>query len=79
MTRVLNFFYLKYFAKLLFICVNGNNKKIVIDDAIKGYLNNIYYREILGMKAGIIFINYEFRIMNYETEYRQQILLRLRS
>ena len=38
-----------------------NNKKIVINDAIEGYLNNIYYREILGMKAGIIFISYEFR------------------
>ena len=36
-----------------------NNKKIVINDAIEGYLKNIYYREILGMKAGIIFINYE--------------------
>ena len=37
------------------------NKKIVIDDAIKGYMNNMFYREILGMKAGILFINYEFR------------------
>ena len=38
-----------------------NNKKIVIDDAIEGYMKNVYYREILGMKAAILFINYEFR------------------
>ena len=38
-----------------------NNKKIVIDDAIEGYMKNAYYREILGMKAAILFINYEFR------------------
>jgi len=38
-----------------------NNKKIEIKDAIDGYLNNIYYRNILGLKAGIIFISYEFR------------------
>ena len=47
-----------------------NNKKIVINDAIQGYLKNIYYREILGMKAGIIFINYEFR--NEIAEYLRE-------
>lgn len=47
-----------------------NNKKIVINDAIEGYLNNIYYREILGMKAAIIFINYEFR--NELAEYLRE-------
>ena len=47
-----------------------NNKKIVIKDAIEGYLNNIYYREILGMKAAIIFINYEFR--NELAEYLKE-------
>ena len=47
-----------------------NNKKIVITDAIEGYLNNIYYREILGMKAAIIFINYEFR--NELAEYLRE-------
>lgn len=47
-----------------------NNKKLVINDAIEGYLKNIYYREILGMKAGIIFINYEFR--NELAEYLRE-------
>jgi len=47
-----------------------NNKKIVINDAIQGYLKNIYYRKILGMKAGIIFINYEFR--NEIAEYLRE-------
>ena len=46
------------------------NKKLVINDAIEGYLKNIYYREILGMKAGIIFINYEFR--NEIAEYLRE-------
>lgn len=47
-----------------------NNKKLVINDAIEGYLKNIHYREILGMKAGIIFINYEFR--NEIAEYLRE-------
>ena len=47
-----------------------NNKKIVINDAIKNYLNKIYYRNILGLKAGIIFINYEFR--NELAEYLRE-------
>ena len=47
-----------------------NNKKLVINDAIEGYLKNIYYREILGMKAAIIFINYEFR--NEIAEYLRE-------
>ena len=47
-----------------------NNKKLVINDTIEGYLKNIYYREILGMKAGIIFINYEFR--NEIAEYLRE-------
>lgn len=38
-----------------------NNKKLEINDANKEYLKNIYEREILGLKAGIIFINYEHR------------------
>jgi len=37
------------------------NKKIEIKDAMEEYVNKIYYKEILGLKAGIIFINYEFR------------------
>ena len=28
---------------------------------LEGYKKNIYFREILGMKAGILFISYEFR------------------
>ena len=47
-----------------------NNKKIVINDAIEGYLKQIHYREILGMKAAIIFINYEFR--NEIAEYLRE-------
>jgi len=47
-----------------------NNKKIVINDAIEGYLQKMYYREILGMKAAIIFINYEFR--NEFAEYLRE-------
>ena len=44
--------------------------KVVISDAIEGYLNNIHHREILDMKAGIVFINYEFR--NELAEYLRE-------
>ena len=47
-----------------------NSKKLVINDTIQGYLKNIHYREILGMKAGIIFIDYEFR--NEIAEYLRE-------
>ena len=47
-----------------------SNKKVVISDAIEGYLNNIHHREILDMKAGIVFINYEFR--NELAEYLRE-------
>lgn len=47
-----------------------NNKKLEIKDTIEGYLKNIYYREILGLKAGILFINYEFR--NEIAEYLRE-------
>lgn len=52
-----------------------NNKKLEINDAIQEYLKNIYYREILGLKAGIIFINYEFRneIAEYIRENKYDI------
>ena len=46
------------------------NKKIEIKDAIEGYLKNIYYREILDFKAGIIFINYQYR--NEIAEYLRE-------
>ncbi len=47
-----------------------NNQKTVIADAIEGYLKNIHTREILGMKAGIVFISYEFR--NELAEYLRE-------
>ncbi len=47
-----------------------SNKKVVIDDAIAGYLKSIHRREILGMKAGIVFISYEFR--NELAEYLRE-------
>ena len=47
-----------------------DNKKIEISSAVEEYLNKIYYREILGLKAGIIFINYEYR--NELAEYLRE-------
>ena len=41
-----------------------------INDAIEEYLKKIYYRDILNLKAGIIFINYEFR--NEIAEYLRE-------
>lgn len=51
------------------------NKKLEINDAIAGYLNNIYHRELLGYKAGIIFINYQHRneIAEYLREHQYPI------
>ena len=71
----INFMYKKLINEKIFNFNNIetvliNNKKIVINDAIEGYLKNIYYREVLGMKAGIIFINYEFR--NEIAEYLRE-------
>ena len=50
-----------------------NNKKLEIKDAIDEYLKNIYYRKILGLKAGILFISYEFR--NEIAEYLRENIL----
>lgn len=47
-----------------------NNKKLQIEIAIKEYLDNIYYREIKGLKAGILFITYEHR--NEIAEYLRE-------
>ena len=47
-----------------------NNKKTQIDIAINEYLDNIYYREINGLKAGILFITYEHR--NEIAEYLRE-------
>ena len=38
-----------------------DNKKIEISEAVEEYLDKIYYKNILDSKAGIIFINYEYR------------------
>lgn len=38
-----------------------NNKKLEINDAMEEYIKKIHYRNILDLKAGILFINYEFR------------------
>lgn len=38
-----------------------NNRKELIKEKNEFYSNRIIYKEILGMKAGIIFITYEFR------------------
>lgn len=38
-----------------------NNKLEQIDEMMKDYSEKIFYREILGMKAGIVFIDYEYR------------------
>ena len=37
------------------------NKKDEIAEVIKEYMNQIYYRTILGLKAGILFIDYQYR------------------
>ena len=38
-----------------------DNRKALIDEKNKFYSDRIIYKEILGMKAGIVFITYEFR------------------
>ena len=47
------------FTKIESILIN--NKKIEINNTIKEYLKNIHYKNILGLKGAIFFINYEFR------------------
>lgn len=47
-----------------------NNKKIEISEAVEEYLDKIYYKNILDLKAGIIFINYEYR--NELAEYLRE-------
>lgn len=37
------------------------NKKKQIEETVKSYAKKIYYREILELKAGIVFIDYEYR------------------
>ena len=52
-----------------------SNKKIEIEEVIKEYLKEIYYRDILDLKAGIIFIDYEYRneIAEYLREHKFDI------
>ena len=38
-----------------------NNKKREIDEVISEYMKKMYYKEILGLKAGILFIDYQYR------------------
>ena len=47
-----------------------DNKKIEISEAVEEYLDRIYYKNILDLKAGIIFINYEYR--NELAEYLRE-------
>ena len=47
-----------------------DNKKIEISEAVEEYLDKIYYKNILDLKAGIIFINYEYR--NELAEYLRE-------
>ena len=47
-----------------------DNKKIEISEAVEEYLDKIYYKTILDLKAGIIFINYEYR--NELAEYLRE-------
>ena len=47
-----------------------NNKKIEISEVVEEYLDKIYYKNILDLKAGIIFINYEYR--NELAEYLRE-------
>lgn len=37
------------------------NKKLQVKEKLTNYAKNIYYKEILGLKAGIVFIDYEYR------------------
>ena len=54
-----------------------------VEDKVKIYANNIYYKEILGLKAGIVFITYEYRNElaeyfkenNYDMDFAMMIAL----
>lgn len=38
-----------------------NNKKCQVEEKVANYASKIYYEEIFGLKAGIVFIDYEYR------------------
>ena len=47
------------FSDLELSLINNKNKQI--KDKLQSYANNIIYRNVLGLKAGIVFIDYEYR------------------
>ncbi len=47
-----------------------SNKIQQVEEKLSNYANKVYYKEILGLKAGIVFIDYEYR--NDLTEYFRQ-------
>ncbi len=47
-----------------------NNKKEQVNEKLSNYANKVYYKEIFGLKAGIVFIDYEYR--NDLTEFFRQ-------
>lgn len=38
-----------------------NNKIVDVKEKLISYANKVYYKEVLGLKAGIVFIDYEYR------------------
>lgn len=38
-----------------------SNKKQQVEEKLSNYANQVYYKEICGLKAGIVFIDYEYR------------------
>ena len=47
------------FSDLELSLINNKNKQI--KDKLQSYAKNIIYRNVLGLKAGIVFIDYEYR------------------
>ena len=47
-----------------------NNKKEQVNEKLSNYANKVYYKKIFGLKAGIVFIDYEYR--NDLTEFFRQ-------
>ena len=47
-----------------------NNKVHQVQEKLSNYANKVYYEEILDLKAGIVFIDYEYR--NDLAEYFRQ-------
>ena len=38
-----------------------SNKIQQVEEKLSNYANKVYYQEVLGLKAGIVFIDYEYR------------------